>query len=1441
MGGLVVKKAYILGQNDAQYTDLIKSACAILFLSTPHRGTNLAELLNRILSVSVFNHSAKQYIAELKQNSPALQDINEQFRNIAPRLQIFSFFETQQTAVGPKTLMVLEKDSSILGYPDEVSKALDADHHNVCKYTSQQDPNYVSVRNALKSLVSKFSENESSVKSLFQEIDMGRIELLLSVTDAPEDDFDYFRSRWMPGSCGWVLSHPKYISWSDDASTLSSILRVEGLPGSGKSIIAAFLVNELRNTGRSCQYFFFRFGDRDKRSVNCLLRSLAFQIAKDHPEVRSRLEKLSVDGVRFEKVEGRMIWQKLFASILFKIRLARPIFWVIDGIDECESSQALLNLLSTISSSRVTLRIMLVGRRTQSQEIAFQRLTATTRVNNLLIDDTTDDLESYITREIAYMHWSQDFKARMVQKICSLAAGNFLWVHLVVKEISQCHTEAAIEQALEELPAELEPLYQRMELALSRVTRPGDKELARTVLTWVICSQRSLTLEELTEALRPEYSSILDFRHTISQVCGDFIVIDSKNRVGMVHQTAREYLIRTSGLEHSIEPWTGHQELSMKCISFLLSHGKRIKQSSTQPFLLYAATSWPYHLESSAISMENSVLLALSQFLRGTSVLTWIHVLASVGQLRVLVHAAQSLTVYLRKKARIDSESSPLTHRLQEKDMLSLWAIDLVKIVGKFGSHLLRHPKSIYSLVPAFCPTESIIHQQFGPRKSREALSLGGFRSSTWDDCLSKFIVARDTQLLRITCTDRFFSILTSDGTLRCYRAATFEPIQRFSHGERILAFKFSHSCDKLVTYSFRTTKVWDVPSRRQLQSIPNPSGTKALDLVFSPDEVTILSCSDDRAIRALVLNSQDPSWRITNPCLGGDSFDGRRYNSPRRVSFNPAGNQIAVAYRGFPLLVWGVDVPELVSRCERESDRNRSRQDLQSEIGPICWNPATGHVLGLYMDGCIFKWHPLDYDSQEIRTVASEIDCGLDGNLFVTSTTDGTLKIWSFHHFTLIYQLSCHSPVTDLALSPDGRRVYDLRESVCSVWEPNALIRIAEADEKASETSSTVGGSTQISMVSESSSEMLEPLTALAVGSQTSSYCSGDDVGIIRLCRRSGKEITHISQGFMPADFVVWSDDEKYVVTADLSGRLSIRAMDISTPTASSSLVFEAKAGTGLLQILISRSNEYLLVVTVGFTELWSLSGKNLIVTQPNNNPCARWINHPIEADSLIQLTFSEIKTCHWSTLFQQSSASLILATITPDHEEANSYHDDHRRSSAGRLMSPDENQDTVDEAFVTIGGTHIVLSTSQATDQRWRRRRFFILRSTDLKPQDPDAIAAISPRPIPQTVSSRIEKILGVLKEESLRETRSFLSHSASQSNLLAFLDKEYWVCTWAFGDDAVSDGKVKRHFFLPQDWLSPDCVRLATVSKDGIFYCPRNGEVAIVRNGLREEWID
>lgn len=490
--------------------------------------------------------------------------------------------------------MVFEKDSSILGYSDEVSKPPDADHHNVCKHTSQQDPNYVSVRNALKSLLPRKSNYGFGMPPpVTSEIDMRKVERVLAVSSSPQDDHDYFRSRWMPGSCEWIFVRPKFHSWLEDCSNCSRIISIHRVPGCGKSILSALVIEQLQEKGCNCQYFFFRFGDSAKRTVNSLLRSIAFQVAIEVPELRMYVQRLADDSVRLEKAEARIIWQKVFMNKLSKLGLEKPLFWIIDALDECEAPQLLLNLFSSISSFQTPLRSIFVGRKTETLAAAFQRIEASVSVDTLAADGAKEDLEFYVAREIHFMRGDAQFKAHFTNKIYRMAHGNFLWAHLVLKEILQCHTETAVEIALEELPVDLEPLYHRMVQALSKLLKPSDRKLSKTILTWIICSQRALTIEEMSEVLRSEISHVLDLQLTISQVCGDFVVVDSKSRIGMIHQTAREHLTKTPGLEHSITPRIGHQELFMKCLSYLSVSARitRITVPLKQSFLHYAATT----------------------------------------------------------------------------------------------------------------------------------------------------------------------------------------------------------------------------------------------------------------------------------------------------------------------------------------------------------------------------------------------------------------------------------------------------------------------------------------------------------------------------------------------------------------------------------------------------------------------------------------------------------------------------------------------------------------------------------------------------------------------------------------------------------------------------------------------------------------------------------
>lgn len=61
--------------------------------------------------------------------------------------------------------IIVAKDSSLLGHPEEKSIPLDADHHSVCKYADRKDVNYRSVVSILKTVISKYVNEGRSPKS----------------------------------------------------------------------------------------------------------------------------------------------------------------------------------------------------------------------------------------------------------------------------------------------------------------------------------------------------------------------------------------------------------------------------------------------------------------------------------------------------------------------------------------------------------------------------------------------------------------------------------------------------------------------------------------------------------------------------------------------------------------------------------------------------------------------------------------------------------------------------------------------------------------------------------------------------------------------------------------------------------------------------------------------------------------------------------------------------------------------------------------------------------------------------------------------------------------------------------------------------------------------------------------------------------------------------
>ena len=1120
------------------------------------------------------------------------------------------------------------------------------------------------------------------------------------------------------------------------------------------------------------------------------------------------------------------------------------MYWIIDGLDEAESPRALLDLLRSIAASRTTIRIFIISRKTEPLFLAFDRLSGRVPVYLLEKDGynyNSVDIRILVSEDIKHMRGSEKLKEQVASNVLSRAAGNFLWVRLVLEEILSCHTEEAIQETLNEIPSDMSDLYQRMELAITDNPRKGNNTLAKALLQWTICAQRSLTLKELSEALRPKFPDFLDLRRTIRDVCGQFIQVDQSGQVGMVHQTARDYLIQSSNQKICVNPKQSHEILFMKTISILLDLKLRLKLipgqhflQKTEPFVFYSASSWTFHLRHSGTTSDEALDM-LVKFFKSISVLTWIHLLAISGQVEVLVKAAKVLTHFVNTTRKLNVPKNPLLHHLSDLELLDKWIIDLPKVVGKFSKYLLSDPSAIYTLIPPFCPDQSALHQQFHHAGSA-TVSVSGIENMAWNDNLARIVLPYGDQALKITCVGQHIAVLDSIGLVIIWNSYNFTKVCTLRHCEPVTAISFDSKGKQLVSCGLRTTKLWSVPSGHFVASTTTPPDSKAMTVVFMENDTKIIAGSDDKAIRYLYTADLNAGWQLLNAALLREvsQIDGAIVNSPMCMAFNGDVTQVGVSYRGFPLSVWALDEARCIGRCRRVKDLQSSQTTTSTNwfaVDRFTWNPVTGHIIGLYRDGCVFKWHPVTDETQEAQSAADEVAASADGKLFVTSNSNGTVRVWNFAYFSVIYQLSSSDLVTGLVFSPDCRRFYDLRGSSINAWESNSVIRFSEVEESSSDAASEDYSSTLISQASQAWLEQYETVSAIAVAPVGKMYCVGNEEGAVDLIHAGTGETIEFARllNFLSISHLAWSEDAQYIAAADLGGEVVVSRLELLGHGASKDTVKLNSMpspkidleGRGIHQILFSRDSELLLIISEDLGQILGVVDATVrVISTLKNGTARRWLLHPTQDNFFLAFGPDDVEIFRWDNFSAQACLRYHQGRPRLDSHRSYSAGDDQALSLTHMELTPKGPLDTnsiVNRAMLTQDGEHLLIQIQDCFGQDTIAKRLLVFGKSAFEHKSEEDSMLLTYILIPPTILAQVEVALGILA-----------------GSRLVFLDQDLWVCTFKL-ESMYDDESLKRHYFVPRDWISTEGLEQCSMMGDGALLCPRDDKVAVIKSSL------
>ncbi|KAJ3487312.1 hypothetical protein NLG97_g6435 [Lecanicillium saksenae] len=1018
MGGLVIKKVtiqglqkharhlltflwqtFILAQDIPSWKHRIRS---IFFLATPHRGSNYAAVLKNILTVSGAA-SNRQYVGDLTTSSQTLKLINEDFGKRAHDIAIYSFFETLKTKIGPTSILVVDKESAVLGsgFRNERVKSADANHCDISKFKNPEEPNYTLIKNALVTaardllkdvLVLKAAESRTQIKALKQ---------YLGISDIPEE-----HHTTVEGSCEWIEARHDFQDWQDATGPVETTINDD--MGPKPKNIAIFWVNASPGSGKT------------------YLASAA---------VREKLYKMYQDGSIFDMDDAWTIWTKVFKKGVLQVQSDIPHYWVIDAIDECPRYADFFTMLKG-EKPNFPLQIFITSRPIRDMQRLQKPLKPTATIYSIDIDrkDSLSDIRCYVKSRVEGMALTDASSAEeLIDTIMRKSNACFLWVRLVLDELEGVFTSVGRMDILNTVPEGMKPYYERAVEQIDANSR--EKHISKAIFTWIVAATRTLDLSEVVEALQQDIAAdVPPSAGAIEGLCGQLVLVSPSGMVDLIHPTAREFLVSSAG-DFNVSLPRAHERIALVCLKLLCGNELRPPRTArslqqSRPALSaltsYAVENFSEHIFA-ASSENDQVLLALDKFLK-TNVFSWIERVAMSGNYHNLLRVCKNLRAYLDRRAKYHS---PLSSEVRNIDN---WATDLNRLVTQFGEPLLKQPSSIYFLIPPMCPRHTAVSRQFGKRV--DGLSLSGYRAAVWDDCIAN-ISFREDIAAAVSCGESVFAVGMESGTVSLYNQRSYQHEGFIHHSNPV---DLVHLTDNHVVSC--TTKEIIFQDMQGNIIWKNRLRFRCLHLTASEFHVIGISQHGhlvkwDKATGEI---AEDQTFQYQNYDVETMHNHGRN-RAPQVATISPDFEMAALGYRGGTVSIWDTVDTELVGWAK--DDEGRVAAKLMFNPNPsihLLLVIYSNHGLALYD-----TWSTELLQSHESPNNAGFLSasCSPDGRTLATTDTHGNMNIWDFETLSILYHILSPFPsFRILSFTSDGSSVLDVMDSNMRVWSPSVLVR---------------------------------------------------------------------------------------------------------------------------------------------------------------------------------------------------------------------------------------------------------------------------------------------------------------------------------------------------------------------------------------------------------------
>ncbi|KAI9773868.1 MAG: hypothetical protein M1840_006094 [Geoglossum simile] len=430
-------------------------------------------------------------------------------------------------------------------------------------------------------------------------------------------------NRRQAGTGQWLLDSPEFQRW---LQTEKQTLFCPGIPGAGKTILTSIVVDELTTRFHNDEsigvaYIYCNFQRQDEQKAEHLIAGLLKQLAQGRHSMPDIVKSLH------DKYKDKRSHDKLSKTLQSVAALYSRVFIVVDAIDECQvTGGSRARFLSDIFELQAKCGVNVFATSRFIPEITDKFKDSTSLEIRASKQDVWRYVDGHLSHLPSFVERRPDLQEEIKTQIVKAVDGMFLLAQLHLDSLMGKRSPKAVRAALTRLPSGSEAYDNAYEDAIERIQGQvtDQEELAKQVLSWIVCARRPLTTAELQHALGVEVGELELDEDNLPQiedmvsVCAGLVTVDEESGIiRLVHYTTQEFFERTQ------KQWFPNAEdnIAEICVTYLSFHTFKYgvfpvsleailpdcdrsrkrksdakEYSEKYPFLGYAANDWTTHV-----------------------------------------------------------------------------------------------------------------------------------------------------------------------------------------------------------------------------------------------------------------------------------------------------------------------------------------------------------------------------------------------------------------------------------------------------------------------------------------------------------------------------------------------------------------------------------------------------------------------------------------------------------------------------------------------------------------------------------------------------------------------------------------------------------------------------------------------------------------------------